>query len=53
MLARYGMSAKVPELRELAEPRWTSTLVATIRHLEQKAIDDAPDLFAVLMQKKC
>jgi hypothetical protein len=51
-LARYGLSAKAPLLRELAEPRRTATLVATIRHLEQKAIDDALDLFAVLMQTK-
>jgi Domain of unknown function (DUF4158) len=51
-LARYGRSAKAPALRELAEPRRTATLVATIRHLEQVAIDDALDLFAVLMQTK-
>jgi Domain of unknown function (DUF4158)/Tn3 transposase DDE domain len=51
-LARYGMSAKAAALRELAEPRRTATLVATIRHLEQKAIDDALDLFMVLMQTK-
>ncbi len=51
-LARYGLSAKAPTLRQLAEPRRTATLVATIRHLEQKAIDDALDLFAVLMQTK-
>jgi Domain of unknown function (DUF4158) len=34
-LARYGVSAKAPALRELAEPRRTATLVATISHLEQ------------------
>src|ERR1700730_18239815 len=43
-LARYGVSAKAPTLRQLAEPRRTATLVATITHLEQKAIDDALDL---------
>jgi TnpA family transposase len=51
-LARYGMSSKAPLLRELAEPRRTATVVATIRHLEQKAIDDALDLFVVLMQTR-
>lgn len=51
-LARYGLGAKAPLLRELAEPRRRATLVATIRHLEQKAIDDTLDLFAVLMQTK-
>jgi Domain of unknown function (DUF4158)/Tn3 transposase DDE domain len=51
-LARYGMSAKAPALRELKEPRRTATLVATVRHLEQTAIDDALDLFSVLMQTK-
>src|SRR5262249_58046468 len=52
VLARYGLSAKAPLLRQLAESRRTATLVATVRHLEQKAIDDALDLFAMLMQTK-
>jgi TnpA family transposase len=51
-LARYGVSAKAPALRELAEPRRTATLVATISHLEQKSIDDALDLLEVLMQTR-
>jgi hypothetical protein len=51
-IARYGMSAKAPALRDLTEPRRTATLVATIRYLEQKAIDDALDLLEVLMQTK-
>jgi hypothetical protein len=51
-LARYGVSAKAPALRELAEPRRTATLVATIRHLEQQSIDDALDLLEVLMQTR-
>ena len=51
-LARYGVSAKAPALRDLAEPRRTATLAATIRYLEQKSIDDALDLFEVLMQTR-
>jgi hypothetical protein len=33
-LARYGLTAKAPQLAELAEPRKTATLLATARHLE-------------------
>lgn len=51
-LARYGLSAKAPALRDLAELRRIATLVATIRHLERKAVDDALDLLEVLMQTK-
>ena len=49
LLARYGLSAKAPPLRELAEPRRTATLLATARALEAAAVDDALDLFDVLM----
>jgi hypothetical protein len=48
-LARYGLTAKPPLLRELAEPRQTATLLATARHLEAAAVDDALDLFDLLM----
>jgi TnpA family transposase len=48
-LARYGLAAKAPALRDLAEPRRTATLLATARHLEAAAVDDAVDLFDVLM----
>jgi hypothetical protein len=48
-LARYGLAAKAPALRDLAEPRKTATLLATVRHLEAAAVDDALDLFGVLM----
>ncbi|ETA03452.1 hypothetical protein ThrDRAFT_01198 [Frankia casuarinae] len=48
-LARYGLAAKAPLLRELAEPRRTATLLATVRGLEAAAVDDALDLFDVLM----
>lgn len=45
-LARYGLTAKAPALRDLAEPRRTATLLATARHLEAAAVDDALDLSA-------
>ncbi len=48
-LARYGLAAKAPALRDLAGPRCTATLLATARHLESAAVDDALDLFDVLM----
>ena len=48
-LARYGMAAKAPTLRELAHPRRTATLLATVRHLETASVDDALLLFDVLM----
>ncbi len=51
-LARYGVSAKAPTLRDLAEQRRTATLAATIRYLEQKSIDDALDVLEVLMQTR-
>lgn len=44
-LARYGLVAKAPTLRELSPARKT----ATVRHLEAAAVDDALDLFGVLM----
>jgi TnpA family transposase len=49
VLARYGLAAKAPALRDLAEPRRTATLLATARHLEAAAVDNALDLFDVLM----
>lgn len=48
-LARYGLTAKAPALRELTEPPRTATLLAAARHLEAAAVDDALDLFDVLM----
>ena len=48
-LARYGLAAKAPQLAELAEPRKTATLLATARNLEAAAVDDALDLFDLLM----
>lgn len=31
VLARYGLTAKAPALRQLAEPRRTATLLAAVR----------------------
>jgi hypothetical protein len=48
-LARYGAGSKAPLLARLLEPRRTATLVAVTRSLEAEAIDDALDLFVLLM----
>jgi len=51
-LARYGLGAKAPALRELSATRRVATLVATVRQLEVDAVDDALDLFDLLMATK-
>lgn len=51
-LARYGLASKAPTLAVLAEPRRTATLLAMTRHLDAAAIDDALDLFALLIATK-
>jgi len=51
-LARYGLASKAPTLQALAEPRRTATLLAMTRHLDAVAIDDALDLFALLMANR-
>ena len=51
-LARYELASKAPILAALAEPRRTATLLAMTRHLDAVAIDDALDLFALLMATK-
>lgn len=51
-LARHGLAAKVPQFRQLTEPRRSATLLATLRQLERVATDDALDLFDVLMTTK-
>src|SRR5664280_1126778 len=51
-LARFGLASKAPILAALAEPRRTATLLAITRHLDAVAIDDALDLFALLMATK-
>jgi Domain of unknown function (DUF4158) len=48
-LARYGLVTKAPTLRDLSPNRQTATVLATVRHLEAAAVDDALDLFSVLM----
>lgn len=48
-LARYGLASKAPTLAALAEPRRTATLVATTRQLDAAAVDDALDLFDLLI----
>jgi hypothetical protein len=42
-LARYGLTAKAPALRDLAGSRRTATLLATARHLGAAAVGDALD----------
>lgn len=49
VLARYGLGTKAPKLERTAEPKRTAILTAVLRHLEAKAIDDALDLFEILM----
>lgn len=51
-LSRYGLNAKTQTLRRLAEPRRTATLTATVMALEADAIDDALDLFDLLIATK-
>jgi hypothetical protein len=51
-LARQGLGAKAPNLARTPEPKRTATVTALVRHLEAAAIDDALDLFAVLMAVK-
>lgn len=48
-LARYALGSKAPLLERAAEPKRTAMLTAMMRHLEAKAIDEALDLFQVLM----
>ncbi|MFD8589991.1 Tn3 family transposase [Streptomyces sp. NPDC059637] len=48
-LARYGLGSKAAGLERAAEPKRTAMLTAVMRHLEAKAIDEALDLFQVLM----
>lgn len=48
-LARYGLGTKAAKLERSSEPKRTAMLTAVMRHLEAKAIDDALDLFEILM----
>ncbi|MFJ9181379.1 Tn3 family transposase [Streptomyces sp. NPDC102360] len=51
-LARYGLGSKATSLERASEPKRTAMLTAVMRHLEAKAIDDALELFTVLMSTK-
>ena len=51
-LARYGLSAKAPALRELSPKRRAAALLATVRQLEIDSVDDALDLFDLVMATK-
>ncbi|MFC7884762.1 Tn3 family transposase [Streptomyces sp. NPDC057376] len=51
-LARVGLGSKAPNLERTPEPKRTALLTSVVRHLEASAIDDALDLFALLMQVK-
>ncbi len=51
-LARQGLTSDVWVLRRLPGARRTATLVATARVLQVAAVDDALDLFTVLMASK-
>ncbi|MGH3436071.1 MAG: Tn3 family transposase [Sciscionella sp.] len=48
-LARYGLASKAAALERTSEPRRTALVTAVMRNLEAQAIDDALDLFALLM----
>ncbi|MCX5417747.1 Tn3 family transposase [Streptomyces sp. NBC_00059] len=51
-LARVGLGSKAPILERTPEPRRTALLASVVRQLEASAIDDALDLFTLLMQVK-
>ena len=48
-LARYGMAAKAPLLRRHPRARRLATLLATVRWLESRTVDDALELFDVVL----
>ena len=48
-LSRYGMTASASLIRRHSDPRQLATLVATVRHLEGRSIDDALELLDLLM----
>jgi len=52
VLARQGLAANAAVLRRLPQRRRAVTLLATARALQVAAVDDALDLFAVLMATK-
>jgi hypothetical protein len=48
-LARYGMSADVSLIRRHPDGRRLATLLATVRHLQAKSVDDTLELLDLLM----
>ncbi len=52
VLARQGLAGNAAVLRRLPQRRRTATLLATVRALQVAAVDDALDLFAVLMASR-
>ncbi len=48
-LARCGMTASASLIRRHPESRRIATLVATVRHLEAKSVDDALEMLDLLM----
>lgn len=48
-LDRYGMAAKAPLLRRHGPLRKLATLLATVRYLESKSVDDALELLDLLV----
>lgn len=51
-LARYGQLSKAQTIERAPEPRQTALLTAVVRQMEAQAVDDALDLFAVLMANR-
>jgi hypothetical protein len=50
MFAKYGAGTKAALLARPAEPRQTATMLGVTWSLEAQAIDDALDLFALLIR---
>lgn len=48
-LARYGMRAGASQIRRHPDGRRLATLLATVRHLEAKSVDDTLELLDLLM----
>lgn len=48
-LSRYGMTAKASQMRRHPDARRLATLMATVRYLEAKSVDDTLELLDLLM----
>ncbi|MBV9139689.1 MAG: DUF4158 domain-containing protein [Pseudonocardiales bacterium] len=48
-LAKYGMSADASQIRRHPDGRRLATLLATVRHLEAKSVDDTLELLDLVM----